>query len=210
MRFSSLSVNFAPMSNTHNYDDHAASVNAINNSVVATADANVIRFAFELFPAVRERVVAKLCNFPGNASLRLFFERTELAQCGTGELQGLSHAALVKLQAQIFLDFLPGDGGFLQPLSRFSEVDAVLDFLQKFEIFNWNKSGDRFLASVHHNSFSSIRRAINHIGEMLTRGAGSRFRRHLIPSRTNGTSSHFVQIVNLDQRKSAYRSLCLN
>ena len=71
------------MSNTHNYDDHAASVNAINNSVVANADANVIRFASELFAAVREQVVAKLCYSPGNATSRLFFERTEFAQCGS-------------------------------------------------------------------------------------------------------------------------------
>lgn len=75
MRFPSLSVNFTPMGNTNNYDDHATPVDAVNNPVVANADANVIRFAFELFAAVREWVVAKLCNFFGKAPLHLFFER---------------------------------------------------------------------------------------------------------------------------------------
>jgi hypothetical protein len=80
MRLSGLPVSFTSMGNSHNYNDHPASVNAVNNPVIAHENANVIGFALQLFAARGKRFVAKCCDFRGNAPLRLPFEGAKLAQ----------------------------------------------------------------------------------------------------------------------------------
>src|ERR1700676_2237799 len=114
MRLSGLPVNFTPMGNTHNHNDHPASVKTVNNPMITHADADVIRFALELCAAMGKRIVAECCDFLGNASLGLPFEGTELAQRRSRKLQSVSHGLCCNYRPKSFLIFSQGIVGSLR------------------------------------------------------------------------------------------------
>jgi hypothetical protein len=116
MRLSSLPVNLAPMGNTHNYNDHPASINTVNNPIVADANATVVRFALELFAAVGERFIAKGCDFLGDPPLYLPFEGAELSQRRSRKLKGVSHGLCSNYRPRSFLIF---SQGIVDSLRRF-------------------------------------------------------------------------------------------